>query len=40
MIQKLLKNKGPISRFFGIFTGKNRLDDFMLDQIVIKRKFY
>lgn len=33
---KIIEDKGPISRFFGIFTGKNRLDDFMLDQIVIR----
>lgn len=34
---KIIEDKGPISRFFGIFTGKNKLDDFMLEQIEVRQ---
>lgn len=34
---EIIEDKSPIKRFFGIFTGKNRLDDFILEQIDIRR---
>lgn len=34
---KIIEDKGVISKFFGIFTGQNKLDDFMLDQIEIRQ---
>lgn len=34
---KIIEDKSFVSRFFGIFTGKNKLDEFMLDQIEIRQ---
>ena len=34
---KIIQDKGIVSRFLGIFTGQNKLDDFMLDQIEIRQ---
>lgn len=35
---EMIEDKGALSRFFGIFTGKNKLDEFMLEQIEIRQK--
>lgn len=35
---EMIEEKGVLSRFFGIFTGKNKLDDFMIEQIEIRQK--
>lgn len=32
-----IEERTPIARFFGMFTGQNKLDDFMIDQIEIRR---
>lgn len=34
---ELLEDKSAISRFFGIFTGQNKLDEFMIEQIEVRR---
>lgn len=34
---ELLEDKSVISRFFGIFTGRNKLDEFMIEQIGIRK---
>lgn len=30
---QIIEDKGPLKRFIGIFTGQNRLDEFMIEQI-------
>lgn len=35
---EMIEEKGALSRFFGIFTGRNKLDDFMIEQIEIRQK--
>ncbi len=34
---EIIEDKGNLSRFFGIFTGQNKLDDFMIEQIEVRR---
>lgn len=34
---EIIEDKGNVSRFFGIFTGQNKLDDFMIEQIEVRR---
>ena len=34
---EIIEEKSPIKRFLGIFTGQNRLDDFILEQIDIRQ---
>ena len=34
---ELLEEKSGFSRFFGIFTGRNKLDEFMIEQIGIRK---
>ena len=34
---EIIEDKSPIKRFLGIFTGQNRLDDFILEQIDIRQ---
>ncbi len=34
---RIIEDKGFLSRFLGIFTGKNKLDEFMLEQIEIRQ---
>ena len=34
---ELLEDKSAISKFFGIFTGRNKLDEFMIEQIGIRK---
>lgn len=33
----IIETKGSLSRFFGFFTGQNKLDDFMIEQIEIRQ---
>lgn len=33
----IIKNKGPLRRFLGIFTGQNKMDEFMLEQIEVRQ---
>lgn len=35
---EMLEDKSAISRFFGMFTGKNKLDEFMMEQIEVRQK--
>lgn len=34
---EIIEDKGALSRFFGFFTGQNKLDDFMIEQIEIRQ---
>lgn len=34
---EIIEDKGSFSKFIGIFTGQNKLDDFMIDQIEIRQ---
>jgi len=34
---EIIEDKGSFSRFLGIFTGQNKLDEFMIDQIEIRQ---
>lgn len=34
---EIIEDKSPIKRFLGMFTGQNRLDDFILEQIDIRQ---
>ena len=34
---EIIEEKGALSRFFGFFTGQNKLDDFMIEQIEIRQ---
>lgn len=34
---KIIESKSPISKLLGIFTGQNKLDEFMLDQIELRQ---
>ncbi len=34
---EIIETKGSLSRFFGFFTGQNKLDDFMIEQIEIRQ---
>lgn len=34
---EIIDNKGTFSRFLGIFTGQNKLDEFMIEQIEIRQ---
>jgi hypothetical protein len=34
---QIIEEKGPIKRFLGIFTGQNKMDEFMLDQIEVRQ---
>lgn len=34
----IIEDKGFLRRFLGIFTGQNKLDEFMLDQIEVRQK--
>ncbi len=35
---EIIEDKGSISKFFGMFTGKNKLDEAMIDQIAIRKE--
>ncbi len=35
---EIIEDKSPIKKFFGIFTGRNKLDEFMIEQIEIRQK--
>ena len=35
---QIIEDKSPIRKFFGIFTGQNKLDDFMIEQINVRQK--
>jgi len=34
---EIIEDKGNVERFLGIFTGQNKLDDFMIEQIEVRR---
>ena len=34
---EIIEEKGTLSRFFGFFTGQNKLDDYMIEQIEIRQ---
>ena len=34
---EIIEDKGALSRFFGFFTGQNKLDNFMIEQIEIRQ---
>ena len=34
---EIIEDKGALNRFFGFFTGQNKLDDFMIEQIEIRQ---
>lgn len=34
---EIIETKGSLSRFFGFFTGQNKIDDFMIEQIEIRQ---
>ena len=34
---QIIEDKSPIRKFFGIFNGQNKMDDFMLEQIEIRK---
>jgi hypothetical protein len=33
---QIIEDKSPLKRFFGIFTGQNKMDEFMLEQIEVR----
>ena len=35
---EIIEEKGTFSRFIGIFTGQNKLDDFMIEQIEVRQR--
>ena len=35
---EIIEDKGTFSRFIGIFTGQNKLDDFMIEQIEVRQR--
>lgn len=35
---QIIEDKNPLQRFFGIFTGQNKLDEFMIEQIKVRQK--
>ena len=37
--EEYLEDKTPIAKFFGMFTGQNKLDEFMLDQIDLRMEY-
>ena len=34
---QIIEDKGPFKKFLGIFTGQNKLDDFMIEQIKLRQ---
>ena len=34
---QIIEDKSPLMRFFGIFTGQNKLDEFMIEQIQLRQ---